>query len=345
MMERPEKPPADAAPRPAARMTTLDKLSLDSFLTSCGAAGPLSLDVEGPEPGETRRLVLEQPFAVIGRDPRADLQLDEWHVSRRHAYLQLIDGRWFCIDLASQTGIHWADGQRRTGWVEPDRPVDVGPFRLHVPGDLNGRPAGGDPLNDRVPDSPALPGVSLEFLHHGAVQSTWRMTRALALVGQAPDCKVRLVSPSVSKFHCSLVRTRAGLWLVDLFGRGGVRVTEQPARCALLREGDVIEVGQSLMRVRYDASARPADEHRAAGPARNGSDAHGEPDGPLNSLVVAEPKPPVVLLPGRPPSDTEAVQRLLVPLVNEFRLMQQQMFDQFQQAMTSMFDMFTSLHR
>lgn len=316
-------------------MTTLDKLSLASFLSACGAAGPLVLDVEGPEPGESRRRVLEQPFAVVGRDPRADLCLDEWHVSRRHAYLQLIDGRWFCIDLHSQTSTHWADGQRRYGWIEPGEAIDIGPFRLRVPGEVNGKHSSGDPLNDRVADSPALPGATLEFLSDGVAHSTWRMTRVLALVGQAPECKVRLVSPNVSKFHCSLLRTRRGLWLVDLLGRGGVRVNGQPSRWTALGDGDEFEVGEITVRVRWEGPAPDS-------PHRNGSD-RSEATGPRNPLVITEAKP-VVLLPERTQTETEVIQRLLVPLVHEFRLMQQQMFDQFQSAMTSMFDMFTSLH-
>ena len=39
---------------------------------------------------------------------------------------------------------------------------------------------------------------------------------------------------------------------------------------------------------------------------------------------------------------TESV---LVPLVNQFGLMQQQMFDQFQQAMAMMVQMFGTMHR
>lgn len=318
-------------------MTKLDKLSLDSFQSACGAAGPLALDVEGPGPGETQHHALDQPFAVVGRDPRADLCLDEWHVSRRHAYLQLIEGRWFCIDLLSQTCTHWADGRRRYGWIEPGEAIDIGPFRLRLPGDVNGKHTSGDPLNDRVADSAALPGATLQFLNDGVPHSTWRMTRVLALVGQAPECKVRLVSPSVSKFHCSLLRTRYGLWLVDLLGRGGVRVNGRPARWAQLGDGDQFEVGAVMVRV-HGGGPAPDDPHR------NGSDRI-EPAGPRNPLVVAESTRPVVLLPERTQTETEVIQRLLVPLVHEFRLMQQQMFDQFQQAMTSMFDMFTSLHR
>ena len=42
---------------------------------------------------------------------------------------------------------------------------------------------------------------------------------------------------------------------------------------------------------------------------------------------------------------SELTESMLVPLVNQFGLMQQQMFDQFQQAMAMMVKMFGTMHR
>ena len=42
---------------------------------------------------------------------------------------------------------------------------------------------------------------------------------------------------------------------------------------------------------------------------------------------------------------SEVTESMLVPLVNQFGLMQQQMFDQFQQAMAMMVQMFGTMHR
>ena len=54
---------------------------------------------------------------------------------------------------------------------------------------------------------------------------------------------------------------------------------------------------------------------------------------PLNSIL------PVNL------TQSELTESMLVPLVNQFGLMQQQMFDQFQQAMAMMVQMFGTMHR
>ena len=74
------------------------------FLNTCGLDDSLQLVVEGPSLKEPELRLLHQPFAVIGRDPRSDVLLDHAEVSRRHVYLQMIEGRAFWIDLESRTG-------------------------------------------------------------------------------------------------------------------------------------------------------------------------------------------------------------------------------------------------
>ena len=79
---------------------------MKSFLTACGLADPLQLVVESQSAEEGELRLLHQPFALIGRDPRADLVLDHARVSRRHVYFQVIEGRAFWVDLESRTGTH-----------------------------------------------------------------------------------------------------------------------------------------------------------------------------------------------------------------------------------------------
>ena len=51
------------------------------------------------------------------------------------------------------------------------------------------------------------------------------------------------------------------------------------------------------------------------------------------------------VLKGRPPEQAELAEALLQPLVQQFSMMQQQMFDQFHQATMAMVQMFGSMHR
>jgi chromosome segregation ATPase len=78
------------------------------------------------------------------------------------------------------------------------------------------------------------------------------MSRVLALVGSSSACRVRLRDASVSKYHCSLVGTPAGVWVVDLLSRTGTCLNGQPIRWALLSEGDRLQVGMYVLRVWYE---------------------------------------------------------------------------------------------
>jgi len=114
------------------------KYSVELFLEACGATGPLHLGVEdSSRPGGPLRRVLHQPFVVIGRDPTTDLLLASRRVSRRHAYLQLVGGRLFCVDLGSRTGTEWDDGSFDSGWLESTRFIRVGPYVINLWDDAN----------------------------------------------------------------------------------------------------------------------------------------------------------------------------------------------------------------
>ena len=57
---------------------------------------------------------------------------------------------------------------------------------------------------------PALERVTWELPGRAIGQAVWRMDRHLALIGRSPACKIRIVEPDVSKFHCSVVLTPHG---------------------------------------------------------------------------------------------------------------------------------------
>src|SRR5947209_20353598 len=92
----------------------MSKFSLDQFLHDCGASGPLRLTVE--HAGTSERYVFQQPFALVGSDPRADLRPPGGLLARRHAYLQVLGGRVVCVDLAGLPAEAKPDAGRRGGY-------------------------------------------------------------------------------------------------------------------------------------------------------------------------------------------------------------------------------------
>jgi pSer/pThr/pTyr-binding forkhead associated (FHA) protein len=276
------------------------------------------------------------PFVLIGRAARNDLRLDDGQVSPRHVYLQVLSGRAFCLGLLSATGMRLGCEARSHGWLL-GRPLGVGPFEVRLaPGrPPEAGPVPPDPLGARATEVAALPGVSLVLQGGPAAGERWRMTQQLALIGRHPLCKVRLVDPSVSALHCSLVRAGGGVWLVDLLSREGSVVNGSPVRWARLADGDRVRVGAYEVQV----CLRPA---LASGPAAGG-------------LPLPQPALPVAagLGPSFSPEELAGLERslsapaersLLLAVVGRLQEMQQQMFDQQQQSLLLIAQLFARLH-
>src|SRR3954469_7274016 len=238
---------------------------MNLFLNACGISGPLQIALRGPSESGVR--LLHQPFALIGRDQRSDMPLDHRLVSRRHVYLQVVEGNAFWIDLDSRSGT-LEDGQpRKFGWLGPGRVIRVGPFELQrltgsVPAQSDqNTPSGAatSPLVARSHSSQPLPEVSLEFLNGPSRSTCWPMNRVMSLIGSAGGCKFRLADPSVAPFHCSLLRSPVGLWVVDLLGPDGIGVNDAPVRYALLTDNDVLKVGRYRIRTHSRFPGRDPD--------------------------------------------------------------------------------------
>jgi pSer/pThr/pTyr-binding forkhead associated (FHA) protein len=359
--------------------------SLNRFLGACRVTAPLELSVERPDRGLLLRRSFDRPFALVGRDPRADLPLEDEDVSQRHAYIQVVEGRVFAADLGSQTGTRWPDGSQHFGWLEPEQRLRIGPFQVV----LGGKPSEGprDDWNPLDPGSAArlgAPTAVLEFRNGNRQDARWRLDRALTFVGRTDGCHLQLIHASVSKTHCCLFAGPRGIWLIDLLARGGVRVNGRPVRWACLEDGDWFEVGEFTVGLRYQSSAAdgpatPAVEEprmvnvmatHAYLPARAESSSSEElrlAAAPPTRIIAVQAMPlpnlpartepakggvPVaadddaVTLPAGPLVPTTGTpESLLTLFARQFALMQQQMFDQFQQSVMMMVQAFGALHR
>jgi pSer/pThr/pTyr-binding forkhead associated (FHA) protein len=311
------------------------------------------LDVARPGGQAGERLVLAQPFALIGRDPRNDLCLDADGISNRHVYLQVIAGRLFFLDLDSRIGCLRAqrDGTpcnppHSWGWLEAEQVLRIEPFAVRLsltepglaPADLSFGHAirslhDWSALETRTAYDPSSPRVVLEFTNDARVPGHCRLNRSLTLVGRLPGCKLQLPDASVSRYHCSLVHTAQGVWVVDLLSRQGTIVNGEPVRWAPLEDGASLRVGCYQIRLWFET---PPPEDLVPGPARQVET--------TSCLPVAVPGPGPFL---RMPAPRGAMQEggLLLPIINQFNLMQQQLADQFHQTMLMMAQMFGRMHQ
>lgn len=358
--------------------------SMALFLEATGSLAPLQLNIESQGSGGPTLITLHQPFALIGRHSRADVILYHAKVGRRHAYLQRLGGRLFCLDLHSPTGTYWESGRKASGWIEDEQAIRVGSYWIRPQADGEVDPLTGGRRSQRPAaafiEKYGLPDVIIEFINRAGSPVSWRMAPMLALVGKAPECRVHLVGETVSQFHCSLIRTPLGLWVVDLLGRGGTLVNDDRVRFCRLVEGDVLQIGRFLLRIHYPSppldrlprpttlqtvSAAPATSpnpipvvmthHVGSDPVLTQTQEIGPPPEFLVPEVVcaesnAPPGRDLVLVRDEPAALPPAlpahlVESLLAPITEQLGQMQQQMFDQFQQAMIAMFHMFSTLHQ
>lgn len=242
---------------------------MNQFLEACGGASPLQITVDAPGASAREVHSFDLPFVIVGRLPEADLRLDHPEVSERHAYFQLIDGRLVFLDLGSRLGIQQAGKRRKQGLLLREPATRIGPYRLrflnedteptHGPAssgfdadetetsdlaegflgktfDVSGLDHGGD-------------GLILGLSHRSRRHSRAEVRGGITLVGSGADCGVRLIDPSVSSHHGSLVQTPEGTWLIDLLGKGGIKVNGLPVNHARLFPGDEVQIGASALRV------------------------------------------------------------------------------------------------
>jgi pSer/pThr/pTyr-binding forkhead associated (FHA) protein len=324
-----------------------------AFLADCGATTPLRIDVKMPGERAIASHELHQPYAVLGRHARADLRLESKQIGRRHAYLQVIGGRVFCLDLHSRNGTHWKDGPQTSGWLRTRDLMRIGPFWWWV---VDAGPAEG-PLPDWSPAASGslnwhhLPSASLEFVNGQTKTECWPVDRVITLIGCAQGCKIRLHGREVAPVHCSLVSTPGGVWALDLVTSTGVRVNGWPTRLARLKEGDLLQIGEFMIRLRYEEAPCPkvpADNGTAL--VREGVEVNGQGAvvAPVEvPLDPASPQQIVLPVPSSNGWNTDAAppEHLLWPLLQSFGLSDGQPPDQLSPQVLAMMQMLGTLHQ
>jgi anti-anti-sigma regulatory factor len=235
--------------------------------------GMFRLAVSAPDESQPTPLAVNGPFALIGRDESCVCRLNHPDVSRRHAYLQAIYGRIFCVDLGSRTGTHWGDKARKSGWLDPGSPVRIGPHQVQVLDSIGlgspnvPFPEHFSPLDPYAGQLGTLPRIEIEILNGAVPSAEMTVSRLITLVGSSPRCKLRLQHSSVAKVDCSLLWLVDGLWVVDLSGRGHSRLRGKVLRCARLENEQTLRLGRFHLRVHYLSGVMPIAERSSSGSA------------------------------------------------------------------------------
>lgn len=246
----------------------------DLMNEAVGSVNGLHLEVSGGNHEKPSAIELPHPFAILGHTRRANVALTHASVSYRHAYLQVVDGRVFCLDLDSKKGTLWGNERRPHGWVLMDDQLRVGPYTLRLVEDPGGPHAGSDDVlaNPFVPDESAnwaAPRYEIEFVDDRAEDAVLAIDRGITIIGRQAGCAIRLNDDDVSRMHCAVVRTATSLWVVDLLGKEGTFVDGKRVRFAMLENGAELAVGKHRMCVWQ--RRRKGSAEKSSAPLPNGA--------------------------------------------------------------------------
>jgi pSer/pThr/pTyr-binding forkhead associated (FHA) protein/tetratricopeptide (TPR) repeat protein len=236
--------------------------------------------------GKTIIVPLVRDLITVGRQDGNTIRLTERNVSRQHARL-VRNGQGYRIeDLDSYNGVV-VNGTRIDKAVDlrdGDR-VGVGDYIIALKSEADA-PAPQPPQPPRSPLPAALPGsppARLVMVSAPAPGAEFSLAKPLIRIGRLEELDLCISHRSISREHARVTARDGGFEVEDLKSANGVRINGSSVKRALLRSGDVVELGQ--VRFRFVAAGEsynfdPTEEEQlAALPAADG--------GPKKSTILA----------------------------------------------------------
>lgn len=214
---------------------------------SCGQLRPMILYARHQDHRTLSKYVITKPYAIIGRNSSCDISLNHEDVSKQHAYLQVLDGKLFCIDQGSRHGIFWKDTPQLYGWVLPGQPIEIGPFQITLEQPVGLEDSSKNLRNTAPFFAKYSPKVASNAILEINGNKQFDLRHQLALIGRCKHCNIILDTGEISPIHASIVRTMDGkYWLVVPIG---IKVKVNHKRCVSmeLHDEDVITIGNHTL--------------------------------------------------------------------------------------------------
>ncbi len=225
---------------------------LSKFAVSLGLTEPLAVLYTHRGSGATGAVHLTEPFALIGRVPHCGVRLDDPSVSKKHAYVQVLDNRLFVLDLNSRLGLKVNGVDVTQCWLDRGQVLRVGEYDVRIGG--TGATAG-HPLPTGL--GPTGQAVPLAVVLAGPTPLHCPLRSALTVIGRHSACNLRLLDERLSGFHATVVQSPNEAWVVDLLGVGGTRLNDRLVRRARLNVGDRLSLNGVTLEVQLN---RPAEQ-------------------------------------------------------------------------------------
>ncbi len=199
--------------------------------------------------GTTTVVPLVRDEVSIGRKEGNTIRLTERNISREHCQLQRHNGSFLVRDLRSYNGV-LLNGQRVVGQSElkPGDELRIGDYTLLLEAEARQAVDATETEPTRVTPVPRTPprlvvlnaplaGAEFSLPEHGELR-----------IGRAPDLDIALDHRSVSREHARIVCAPGQVRIIDSGSINGIVVNRQKQSEAQLSPGDVIELGDVLLR-------------------------------------------------------------------------------------------------
>lgn len=188
-------------------------------------------------PHGVREVVVAKPFARVGAHPLAEICLPGAQVPRRALYLQAMEDGTYVVDLAHRDG-------RLGGWFLSDRPIPVGPYRLHLMGQARRGRSDRRSVAPDAPNSAPFPRPLMIVHLEERITTTYTLGRQLTIIGRRPPASIRAMSRLISSVHCALYWTGEQLWAIDLLSTNGTFVDGEAIEARILSLQSKVSVGK-----------------------------------------------------------------------------------------------------
>jgi pSer/pThr/pTyr-binding forkhead associated (FHA) protein len=209
------------------------------------------LNIEDDQANVTTVKLVRDDYS-IGRDVGNAIRLTERNISRKHAALHRTDDGWVLKDEDSYNGC-FVNGKRASA-EQPLQHMDLiqlGDYRLELV-DEDVQNAGTNkstvpvrPLSQTMKELPDR----LVMLAGPAVGVPFSLMDKKVVVGRGEDCDLPINDTSVSRVHAEIYSLGNGRYeIIDLGSSNGVRINGVELKRGFMEAGDVVELGDVVLK-------------------------------------------------------------------------------------------------
>jgi two-component system, cell cycle response regulator len=100
----------------------------------------------------------------------------------------------------------------------------------------------------RITDRPVAKEACLVVIYGAELGKKYNLESPTMIIGRSSKCDVQIDQESVSRNHCKLINTGKSVMIRDLGSTNGTYVNDVPIDEHVLRDGDLIKIGRSILK-------------------------------------------------------------------------------------------------